>query len=102
MHIKIDERDALYLRRLLFEIDGYKTIISVLANCDCQNEWHDQKYEEACSMLEQLQAEYNVAIDEIKRHYIPESMRNERHHMTIDYRNYEIVIKECDSCAESR
>lgn len=101
MHIKIDESDALYLRRLLFEIDGYKAIISVLANCDCQNEWHDQKYEEACSMLEQLQAEYNIALDEIKMRYIPEDMRSEKYHMTIDYRNYEIVAEERGSCATS-
>ena len=102
MHIKIDEGDALYLRRLLFEIDGYKAIISVLANCDCQNEWHDQKYEEACSMLEQLNAEYNIALDEIKARYIPEDMRDDSHHMTIDYRNYEIVIEECGNCAASK
>lgn len=102
MHIKIDRDYALYLRRLLFEIDGQKAIISVLANCDCQNEWHDQKYEEACAMLTQLQTEYNIALDEIKSRYIPANMRDERHNMTIDYRNNEIIVEECDSCACSR
>lgn len=98
MHIKIDEGDALYLRRLLFEVNGYKVIISVLANCDCQNEWHDQKYEEACSMLEQLNAEYNIALDEVKARYIPENIRDDNHNMYIDYRNNEIVIEECVNC----
>lgn len=102
MHIKIDESYALYLRRLLFEIDGQKAIISVLANCDAQNEWHDQKYEEACYKLTHLQTEYDAALDEIKSMYLPSDVRDNRHNMTIDYRNYEIIVEECDSCACSR
>lgn len=102
MHIKIDRDCALYLRRLLFEIDGQKAIISVLANCDAQNEWHDQKYEEACYKLTHLQTEYDAALDEIKSMYLPSDVRDNKHNMTIDYRKCEIVVEECDSCACSR
>ena len=97
MIIPIDEGDALYLRRLMFEIDSYKTIISVLANCDSHSEWHDKKYEEVCKEIQELNAEYGIVLDYIKAKYVPIEKRKEENHMHIDLLSCRIRIEECDN-----
>ena len=101
MHIKVDECDALYLRRLLFEIDGQKAIISVLANCDSHTEWHGQKYEEACHDLTAVQTEYDLALDGIRDKYVPDDLRDDKHTFRVDFKTNEIVIEERGCCASA-
>lgn len=98
MNIPIDMNDALYPRRLLFEIAGYKTIVSVLANCDSTTEWHDRKYEETCRDLTIAQTEYDLAMDAIRDKYIPNELRTPNHKFHIDFQDYVIVVEECDRC----
>ena len=97
VEISIDLRLCNYLRRLDFEIGGYKVLSCWLmshVNFDRDDEWRDRKLAELQTNILDHIAQKEAILAVIRKRFIPEEYQDPKYIMNIEYATGEVTISD--------